>query len=117
VGPIYFNQNPGQQGRIWDCSLVLVRYLETLYKGLNATVDATVESSIGALQGATVLELGCGTYRERRLKLKLLKCDSVDVAALLKHAQTLTIHSLYSTVLKLLQVLFLCMLCTSDITF
>jgi hypothetical protein len=65
AGPIYFNQNPGQQGRIWDCSLVLVRFLETLMSnGFDTTVDATIECSNGSLRGATVLELGCGTCYE-----------------------------------------------------
>jgi hypothetical protein len=67
--------------------------LETLYNGFDTTVDATVGCSNGALQGGTVLELGCGTCYEtpQSVTVKLLSacamCDSVN--DLYRHGTTL----------------------------
>ncbi|CAM9400068.1 unnamed protein product [Discosporangium mesarthrocarpum] len=44
-GPIVYRHAPGQQHRAWDCSLVLVRYLEKRPE---------------EVRGRRVLELGCG---------------------------------------------------------
>ncbi|CAN0117211.1 unnamed protein product [Ascophyllum nodosum] len=45
MGDIHFERGLGQQGRAWDCSLVLVKYLETRPE---------------EVRGKGVLELGCG---------------------------------------------------------
>ncbi|CAM9777382.1 unnamed protein product, partial [Ectocarpus sp. 6 AP-2014] len=45
AGPIHFERGQGQQGRAWDCSLVLAKYL-----------DQRPEE----VRGKRVLELGCG---------------------------------------------------------
>ncbi|CBN76293.1 conserved unknown protein [Ectocarpus siliculosus] len=45
AGPIHFERGQGQQGRAWDCSLVLAKYLEQRPE---------------EVRGKRVLELGCG---------------------------------------------------------
>lgn len=46
MGTIHFERGQGQQGRAWDCSLVLVKYLES---------RPEVRHEAGAKEGATTV--------------------------------------------------------------
>ena len=53
-GTIRLSQNSGQQFKVWDCAVVLARYLE---------------SRPDLVRGRGVVELGCGASDHRRLLL------------------------------------------------